>query len=59
MRLSEWLCWEFPAGQVDNHHDEIKADIPELGAMVLTGLEEPVQFDTLVTAFRRSPLVIH
>ena len=52
MTLSRWLCWKVPAGHVDYHHDQIEANIPELGGMVLASFEEPIQFDTLIAAFR-------
>ena len=44
---------------MDQHHDQVETNIPELGGMVLTSLEEIIQFDTLVAAFRRSPFVVH
>ena len=52
MTLSLWLCWKVPAGHVDYHHDQIEANIPELGGMVLASFEEPIQFDSLIAAFR-------
>ena len=43
---------------MDQHHDQIETNIPELGGMVLASLKEIIQFDTLVATFRGSPLVV-
>ena len=50
--LTKELFREIPTGQVDKHHDQVKANIPELGGMVFTSLKEMIQFDSLVAAFR-------
>ena len=57
--MSEQLLRDTPAGQVKNHHDQIEANIPELGGMVVTSLQEIIQLNSLVAAFRRSALVVH
>lgn len=44
---------------MDYHHDQIEANIPELGGMVVTSLQEIIQLNSLVAAFRRSALVVH
>ena len=44
---------------MDQHHDQVEADIPEFGGMVLAGLKEIIQFDPFVAAFRGSALVVH
>ena len=41
------------------HNNEVKADIPKHRRMVLADLEQRVEFDTFVAAFRRGTLVIH
>ena len=44
---------------MDYHHDQIEANIPELGGMVVTSLQEIILLNSLVAAFRRSALVVH
>lgn len=59
MTLSQWLCRKLPTGHVNYHHDQIEANMPELGGMALANFDKPVKFDMLVAAFRRSPFVVH
>ena len=44
---------------MDQHHNQVETNIPELCGMMFTSFEKPIQFDSLVAAFRRSPLIIH
>ena len=53
------LFREIPAGHVDQHHNQVEANIPELGGMVLASLKEIIELNSLVAAFRRSTLVVH
>ncbi len=57
--LLQELLLKIPTGHMNEHHDEIETDIPEFGGVVLASLEKKIQFDTLVTAFGRSPFVVH
>jgi len=41
------------------HQDQVKADIPELGGTVFADFQKGIKFNLLVTAFRRSALVVH
>ena len=41
------------------HQDQVEADIPELGGTVLADFQKGIEFNLLVTAFRRSALVVH
>ena len=50
--LSETLFRQIPAGHMDKHHDQVKANIPELGGMVLASLKEIIELDSLVAALR-------
>ena len=50
---------EIPAGHVDQHHNQVEANIPELGGKVLASLKEIIELNSLVAAFRRSTLVVH
>ena len=44
---------------MDQHDDQVKTNIPELGGMVLSSLKKKIQLDPLVTAFGGSALVVH
>ena len=44
---------------MNQHHNQVEANTPELRSVMLAGFEEIVQFDTLVAAFRGSPFVVH
>ena len=44
---------------MDHHYDQVEANIPELGGMVLSSLKEIIQLDSLVATFRGSAVVVH
>ena len=44
---------------MNQHQDQVEANIPEFGGMVFASLEEIIQFNPLVAAFSGSPLVVH
>lgn len=44
---------------MDQHHDQVETNIPELGGVVFSGFKKVIQFDSLVATFRGSPLVVH
>ena len=44
---------------MNQHQDQVEANIPEFGRMVFASLEEIIQFNPLVAAFSGSPLVVH
>ena len=44
---------------MNQHHDQVEANIPELSGMVPARFKEIIQFNPLVASFRGSPLVVH
>lgn len=44
---------------MDQHQDEVEANVPELRRMVLTRLQKIIQFNALIAAFRSSAFVVH
>ena len=44
---------------MNQHHDQVEANIPELSGMVPASFKEIIQFNPLVASFRGSPLVVH
>lgn len=37
---------------MNQHHNQVEANIPELSRVMFTGFEEVIEFDTLIAAFR-------
>ena len=44
---------------MDEHQDEVEANVPELGRMMLACLQEIIQFKSLVAAFGGGAFVVH